>query len=347
MINECYFCANYKTVDGKISQKRFELQLNIHNRMLKLLKAILSYLSTQKKMMQSMYKRSFIAPTFLCLSVLIFSSFLTSVYAGASDPENDLRENPTPAGFRMKTICLDAGHGGRDPGARGRKSLEKDIALQVVLKLGAKIEKEMPGVKVVYTRTTDVYPNLYERPALANKHKADLFISVHCNAGGTSTVRTKNSRGRYVTRKVANTSAQGTETLVSGYGRLDEQDVAIRENASILLEDNYQENYGGFDPNDPSSYIVFSLMKRQYRDQSIKLASLMQDEFAKSSRRDRGVKEQSLAVLATAGMPAVLTEIGFISNPTEEDFMMSEYGQNQIVKNLFDAISNYKKAVER
>ncbi|MBE8723234.1 N-acetylmuramoyl-L-alanine amidase [Sphingobacterium sp. Ka21] len=248
---------------------------------------------------------------------------------------------------KMKTIVLDAGHGGHDPGAVGRKSKEKDIALQVVLKLGKRIEESLPGVKVIYTRTTDVYPKLYERPALANKHKADLFISVHCNSGGATTRRVKNSKGRYITRSVLNTSAKGTETLVCGFNRLDQQDVAIRENASILSEENYQDNYNGFDPNDPSSYIVFKLMKRQFRDQSIKLATYMQNEYSSASRTNRGVKEQGLAVLATAGMPSVLTEIGFISNPSEEDFMMSSAGQKEIVENLFNAIKTYKTSVEK
>jgi len=248
---------------------------------------------------------------------------------------------------KIKIIVLDPGHGGHDSGAVGKKSKEKDIALQVALKLGKRIQKELPGVKVLYTRTTDVYPKLYERPALANKNHADLFISIHCNSAGTTKRRVKNSRGKYYTTNVLNTSAKGTETLVLGFSRTGDQDVAIRENASILLEENYEENYGGFDPKDPSSYIIFSLMKRKFREQSIRLASYMQDQFSGSSRVDRGVKEQSLAVLATAGMPAVLTEIGFISNPTEEQFMMSAQGQESIVSNLFNAINTYRKSVEK
>lgn len=252
-----------------------------------------------------------------------------SIHPVKDDPPeiSDKAKHKKPA--KITTICLDAGHGGRDAGARGRKSTEKQIALEVVLKLGKKIEKELPGVKVIYTRTEDVFIDLYARPALANKHNADLFISVHLNS-------------------FSRQAARGTETLVCGFGRMDEQDVAIRENASILLEEDYEENYGGFDPSDPSSYIVFSLMKREYRDQSIKLASLMQDAYTKNSKRvDRGVKEQSLAVLATAGMPAVLTEIGFISNPSEEDYMISAKGQSEIVQNIFNSIKNYKNSVER
>jgi N-acetylmuramoyl-L-alanine amidase len=271
-----------------------------------------------------------------CVSVVLLASFKPI------DPQDDQGTQR-----KLKTIVLDAGHGGHDSGAVGRQSKEKDIALQVALKLGKKIQKEFPGIKVVYTRTTDVYPKLYERPALANKHHADLFISIHCNSGGASSRRVKNSRGKYVTQRVLNTSAKGTETLVLGFSRTGDQDVAIRENAFILMEENYKENYGGFDPKDPSTYIVFSLMKRRYREQSIKLASYMQDQFAGSNRTDRGVKEQSLAVLATAGMPAVLTEIGFISNPDEERFMMSSAGQESIVNDLFNAINTYRKSVEK
>ncbi len=271
-----------------------------------------------------------------CISVLLLASFRPVEY---------LEDQGGPR--KLKTIVLDPGHGGHDSGAVGRQSKEKDIALQIALKLGKKIEREFPGIKVIYTRTTDVYPKLYERPALANKHHADLFISIHCNSGGASSRRVKNSRGKYVTQRVLNTSAKGTETLVLGFSRTGDQDVAIRENASILMEDNYKENYGGFDPKDPSTYIVFSLMKRKFREQSIRLASYMQDQFQNSNRTDRGVKEQSLAVLATAGMPAVLTEIGFISNPDEERFMMSSAGQESIVNDLFNAINTYRKSIEK
>jgi N-acetylmuramoyl-L-alanine amidase len=181
---------------------------------------------------------------------------------------------------------------------------------------------------------------------LANKNKADLFISVHCNSADRD-VRVKNRKGKYVSSVQRNPGVRGTETLVCGINRMNEQEVAIRENASILLEENYQDNYNGFDPKDPSSYIVFKLMKRQYRDQSIRLATYMQNQFVASARGNRGVKEQGLAVLATAAMPAVLTEIGFISSPEEEDFMISTEGQKQIVENLFQAIKTYKNNVEK
>lgn len=271
------------------------------------------------------------------LSVFLAAIFLIPFISFAEQP---------PA-YLMKTIVLDAGHGGHDSGAKGSQSLEKDLALEVVLKLGKAIEKQIPGIRVVYTRKVDVFVPLYKRIELANENKADLFISIHCNSGGNTSVRTKNSSGRYVTSTSLNRSARGTETLVSGSSRLGEQDAAVRENASMLLEENYKANYQGFDPKDPESYIIFSLMKNQYRDQSIKLANAMQTEYTNSGRVNRGVWEKSLAVLARAGMPAVLTEIGFISNYEEERMMMSNEGQEEIVQNLVNAIRTYKKSVEK
>jgi N-acetylmuramoyl-L-alanine amidase len=253
--------------------------------------------------------------------------------------------------YRIKTIVIDAGHGGHDGATRGIFSREKDIALQVALKLGKAVEANLKDVKVVYTRSTDVFVPLYERIGIANNIKADLFISIHCNSMPIKRVVTgyrKDSRGRripiYANRQ--STSTRGTETFVSGFGRLDEQDVVIRENESILLEKDYKNNYEGYDPKDPESIIMLSLMKNAFREQSIKLASYMQDEYVLSGRTDRGVKEQSLAVLAKAGMPAVLTEIGFVSNPDEEEYMNSESGQNEIVANLLKAIQTYKKQAE-
>jgi N-acetylmuramoyl-L-alanine amidase len=253
--------------------------------------------------------------------------------------------------YKIKTIVIDAGHGGTDGATKGIFSREKDIALQIALRLGKAIEENIKDVKVVYTRTTDVFIPLYERIGIANRIKADLFISIHCNSMPIKKVISgyrKDSRGRKVPiyKTVQSTSTKGTETFVSGFGRLDEQDVVMRENESILLEKDYKDNYEGYDPKDPESIILLSLMKNAFREQSIKLASYIQDEYSQSGRIDRGVKEQSLAVLAKAGMPAVLTEIGFVSNPEEEEYMNSELGQNEIVSNLLKAIQTYKKQAE-
>ncbi|NQD72173.1 N-acetylmuramoyl-L-alanine amidase [Sphingobacterium shayense] len=276
------------------------------------------------------------------IAAAIFTLSFTTAFQPITPPKQDQKASLD----KVRTIVLDAGHGGKDPGARGRKTTEKVIALQVALKLGEKIKKELPDVKVLYTRSSDVFIDLYKRPAVANKAKADLFISIHCNsADGSKRVRGRN--GKYYTQTVRRPSVRGTETFVLGFNRMGNQDVAIRENAAILFEENYEENYGGFDPKDPSTMIVFQLLKTQYRRESIRLGSYMQDEYVRSARNNRGVQELSLAVLKTAGMPAVLTEIGFISSPEEETYMMSSNGQNEIVTSLFNAIKTYKTSVER
>jgi len=226
-------------------------------------------------------------------------------------------------------IVVDAGHGGKDGSTRGLFSKEKDVALATALELGKTIESEIENTKVIYTRTEDEFIPLYERIAIANRAHADLFISIHCNS------MPSNMRGRTLSR--------GVETFVSGSGRLSEQDVAVRENASILLEKDYKNNYDGYNPDDPESFIILGLMKNAYRRQSIKLATLIQQQYIKSERVDRGVKEQSLAVLARAGMPAVLTEIGFISNPEEEEYINSANGRREIVQNIKSAIQEYIK----
>jgi N-acetylmuramoyl-L-alanine amidase len=258
--------------------------------------------------------------------------------------------------YKIKTIVIDAGHGGKDGSTRGLYSTEKDVALKTALNLGAAIEANMKDVKVIYTRTDDIFVPLYERIAIANNAKADLFISIHCNDMPVyrSTIVTgsrRNSKGKRVpiTKTVSrkSTSTRGVETFVSGMGRVNEQDEAIkRENAAIFLEENYKENYEGFDPNNPENFIILSLMKNTFRTQSLKLAKLVQDQYVNVGRVDRGVQEKSLAVLARAGMPAILTEIGFISNPDEENYLNSESGQNEITNCLLEAIKNYRKVIE-
>nr|MBC7612795.1 N-acetylmuramoyl-L-alanine amidase [Pseudopedobacter sp.] len=269
---------------------------------------------------------------FSCIVLTTLSLFL---FSSSKIDEKD--KNLSTVGNKIRTIVIDAGHGGEDGATRGSISKEKNVALEVALKLGKAIEERLPDVKVVYTRSTDVFVKLYDRIGIANKSKADLFISIHCNSMPLVWYKGKH---------IPNPVTRGTETFVSGFSRLDEQDAAVRENASILLEKDYKDNYDGFDPKDPESFIIFSLMKNTFRDQSIKLASLVQDEYVKSGRINRGVQEKSLAVLARAGMPAILTEIGFISNPDEENYINSSDGQAEIVNNLVNAISIYKKQIE-
>jgi len=254
-------------------------------------------------------------------------------------------------GYKVKTIVIDAGHGGGKSGAVGSYSMEKNIALQVALKLGKKFEEDMPDVKILYTRKTDVDVEFHKRAALANDNKADIFISIHCNSMPDRRVVTgyKTVRGKKIAQYdyVKNKSTSGTETFVAGSHRLDEQDVAIRENADIKSEKNYKQNYDGYDPNDPETFIILSLFKNTFRDKSLKLARLMQNAYTNDNNRvNRGVKEQGILILQRCGMPAVLTEIGFISNPDEENYMNSASGQAEIVNAIFKAVHTYKKETE-
>jgi len=257
--------------------------------------------------------------------------------------------------YKIKTIVIDAGHGGKDGATHGVYSKEKDVALKTALNLGRALQDSLKDIKVIYTRESDVFIPLYERINIANNSKADLFISIHLNDMPVRVSRVvdyyKKVRGRkvpvYRTVTSKSTSTRGTETFVSGTGRLGEQDEVIkRENASIFLEDNYQKNYEGFIANTPESDIMLSLMKQTNRDRSLKFASMLQQEYVNAGRINRGVQEKSLAVLARAAMPAVLTEIGFVSNPEEEDYMNSPEGQKEIVDGIIKAIKNYRRIAE-
>ncbi|UKT66176.1 N-acetylmuramoyl-L-alanine amidase family protein [Pedobacter mucosus] len=257
--------------------------------------------------------------------------------------------------YKIKTIVIDAGHGGKDGSTHGVYSKEKDVALKTALNLGKALQDSIKDIKIIYTRETDVFIPLYERINIANNAKADLFISIHLNDMPVRVSRVvdyyKKVKGRKVPvyRSVTSksTSTRGTETFVSGTGRMGEQDEVIkRENASMFLEDNYQKNYAGFIANTPENDIMLSLMKQTNRERSLKFASLLQQEYINVGRTNRGVQEKSLAVLARAAMPAVLTEIGFVSNPEDEDYMNSIDGQNEIVNGIINAIKKYKRIAE-
>ncbi|RZL50393.1 MAG: N-acetylmuramoyl-L-alanine amidase [Pedobacter sp.] len=237
--------------------------------------------------------------------------------------------NAFAQGYKIKTIVVDAGHGGVKPGAKGVYSYEKNIALKVALKLGRTLEEELPGVKIIQTRKTDVDVDWYRRAEIANDAKADIFISIHCNSM---------PKGNHTTK--------GTETFVGAYRRINEMDAGIKENEDIIKDKDYKKK-GTYDPTDPEELIMLSLYKSLFRTKSLALAKMIQKNYTEVNKRtNRGVKEQGLLILQRAAMPSVLTEIGFISNPTEEDYMNSEEGQREIVDAIVDAVKQYKKQIE-
>lgn len=225
-------------------------------------------------------------------------------------------------------VVIDAGHGGKDPGnlGTGRYSLtEKDVTLDVSNKLAEYIRKKMPDVKVILTRTGDSFPKLSSRVKIANNAEADVFISIHCDAFTTE-------------------NARGCGTYVMGMHKTEESlNSAMRENASIFKEDNYEDNYDGFDPNDPDTYIALSLRQNVFLDNSLQLGSLIQNQFRdKVGRKDRGVRQAGYYVISFTTMPSVLVELGFLTNPNEEDFLQSEDGRTYMASALFRAFREYR-----
>ena len=233
--------------------------------------------------------------------------------------------------IKIKPVVLDAGHGGKDTGAISKNGAikEKDITLSVALKLGKMINSNYPDVKVVYTRKRDEYIELSKRAEIANRNKADLFISIHVNS----------QKG---------TTATGTETFVMGTHKSSSNfEICKLENSVIVLEEDYQSKYEGFDPNSPESYIIFSLLQNTHLEQSLKFAALIQDNFKLGPIKvNRGVKQGGLLVLWKTTMPAVLTEIGFISNPAESNQLRRDAVQSQIAARIFNAFAKYKTDYE-
>lgn len=228
------------------------------------------------------------------------------------------------------TLVLDAGHGGQDAGAIGSFSKEKNINLTYVLALGKKIAANHKDVKIIYTRTTDVFIPLNERAQIANKANADLFMSIHTNSA-------------------KNKKANGTETFTLGHARSKENmELAMLENSVILLEEDYQKTYQGFDPNSTDSYIMFQFMQDQYMEQSIKFADLIQQNFSKNTPlTDRGVRQAGFLVLRATTMPSVLVELGFISNREEEKYLNRKGNQDKMVDAIYEAFVKYKRVLEK
>jgi N-acetylmuramoyl-L-alanine amidase len=255
-------------------------------------------------------KTKFVAFLVLGLSVLIFTSFQKAT---------NTNSNPF-------VIVLDAGHGGKDPGNLGNGYKEKDIALNIVLYIGAELEKN-PDIKVIYTRKNDVFIELYERAAIANRADANLFVSVHCDA--------------------FTNNAHGAGTFVLGLHKSQANfEIAKKENEVIFLEENYEEKYAGFDPSAPESLIGLTLMQEEYLDQSILLASMIQNNFANNlKRKDRSVKQAGFWVLHNTYMPSVLIETGFLTNKNEGAYLNSQRGQKEMAKEIAKGIITYKNSL--
>lgn len=233
---------------------------------------------------------------------------------------------------RSFVVVIDAGHGGKDYGAIRNNFKEKDINLAVSLALGNLIKRNMADVKVIYTRSSDVFVELDDRAEKANKARANLFISIHTNS-----------------TEAKKTSASGADTYILGLAKSEESlEVAKRENSVILLEHDYSSKYGGFDPNLPESYIIFEFMSNKYIEQSLNFAGFVQKEFKNRAKRiDRGVRQAGFLVLRKTSMPSVLIELGFINNPLEATFLGSKAGQNKIAESIYQAFKIYKIAFDK
>ncbi|MFM7005890.1 MAG: N-acetylmuramoyl-L-alanine amidase [Flavobacteriales bacterium] len=227
---------------------------------------------------------------------------------------------------KIKTIVIDAGHGGHDPGCHGAQNNEKEVCLSMALKLGALIKEQYPEIKIIYTRSTDVFVELAERANIANRNNADLFICIHANAGSTT--------------------AYGSETYVLGLHRTDaQQKVAERENASIALEDDKGAKYRSYDLT-PDGIIALQFQLAVFHRQSILFAEMLQKEFKRIGRYDRGVKQAGFLVLYKTTMPSVLIETAFLPNPTEEKLIGTAEGQQKMAQAMFQAFVNYKNSTE-
>lgn len=249
--------------------------------------------------------------------------------ADSGPGKSNLKPANDPHPFRIKTIVIDAGHGGKDPGCLGGHSHEKHIALAIALQLAEKIEAKYPDVQVILTRDQDVFIPLHERAAIANRNQADLFISIHCNymPGSTAT--------------------RGSETYVMGLHTAEHNlDVAKRENSAILLEEDYEQNYD-YDPNSPEGHILLSMFQNVHLEHSILFAEKVENHFSiTAQRKSRGVKQAGFVVLKETAMPSVLVETGFLSSPKEEAFLMSEPGQSLVANAILQAFIEYKNVLE-
>lgn len=244
-----------------------------------------------------------------------------------------------PGEVKIKTVVIDAGHGGHDPGCMYGGQKEKIIALNIAKKLGGYISENMENVRVIYTRTDDSFVELWERASIANRNQANVFISVHVNANPNS--------GVYGTE----TYAMGTHVHAKNLNARKEEQPLIntvqRENEVILEEENYEANYDGFDPNDPATHILFELYQSEYMDQSLRLASKIQNQFeSRVKRKNRGVKQAGFVVLWKTTMPSVLVETGYLTNAKERAYLASDQGQTYLASGIYRAFKEYKEEME-
>lgn len=254
--------------------------------------------------------------TFLLFIIIFFSASFNKIHAQDDN-------------FILKTVVIDPGHGGKDPGAIAGNNREKDVVLDVALRTGEKIKKAFPGVKVLYTRDKDVFVPLDKRAEIANKNDADLFISLHVNSFRTSSIR-------------------GAETFVLGRHRTEDNlKVAQMENSVILLEDDHVTRYEGFDPNSAESYIMFELIQNEFLEQSSFFANQIQQCFIFDAQlKDRGVKQAGFLVLRQTAMPSVLVELGFLSNSNDKIYLLSNEGKDKMAQSIATAFASYKKRVD-
>ena len=251
--------------------------------------------------------------------------FLTPFFIFGQKKENE-KGNES---FNVKTVVIDAGHGGHDPGCLGSSSQEKHICLGVAINLGKLINNYFPSVKVIYTRDKDVFVKLHERAMIANRNKADLFISVHANSA-------------------QNKSAYGTETYVMGTKYTDRNiEMSKRENSVILLEDDHEKNYDGYDPNSAMTNILMGLYQQEYLQSSINFATKVEHQFSsRNSRHSRGVRQRVLLVMYRTTMPSVLIEVGFLTNKENEKLLKKDIGQAETAGAVFRAFVEYKREME-
>ncbi|MES2378378.1 MAG: N-acetylmuramoyl-L-alanine amidase [Bacteroidota bacterium] len=262
------------------------------------------------------------------LQLLSLNSMLLALIVSLSSftAKQDTSKKST---FMFKTVIIDAGHGGKDPGTHGLRTNEKTVALSIAKKLRTALQEQMPAITTVMTRSDDTFIPLDRRAGIANDRNGNLFISIHCNSSPEGT--------RYSSHK-----QKGTMILVYGYNRVNKQVEAIRENSSITFEKDYKTKYQDYNADEPVNQILINAYLQKYRKQSILFGDLLNQEFKSEGRQTIGVKEQVILVLDHSAMPAVMIETGFINNPDDEDYLMSDAGQDEIVQVVVNALKQYK-----